>query len=201
MALIKPCPAPPFLAIIPEAAEAGVVAGDASATAGEVGTAAAEGGVAAGEATAPTVADAMSADGGLLSDSIQNSSILEVLNARVGSDVTTDANAASEASSILQTIKNAGVAVTPDETNTKQYYDVSKADEGSVVVARLPLSCMAEVQAWNAHPLIGQLAVVQRNMTVANGSAVEMDGLPDYTVNAFKAKIAHGGTGFGSGKM
>ena len=70
-----------------------------------------------------------------------------------------------------------------------------------MVVAGLPPSCMAEVQAWNAHPLIGQLAVVQGNMTVVNGSAVEMDGLPDYIVNAFKAKIAHGGTGFGSVKM
>ena len=122
----------------------------------------------------------------------------------MGSDVTTDANAASEASSRLQTIKNAGVAVAPDEiasvptgrgftagdvpesavpsrrnvssrggatsanglgacitdgTNAKQHYDLSKADEGRVVVAGLPPSCMAEVQAWNAHPLIAQLAV------------------------------------------
>ncbi|KAK3167038.1 hypothetical protein OEA41_010163 [Lepraria neglecta] len=108
-------PTPLLLAIIPEAAEAGVVAGDAGATAGEAGTAAAEGGAAVGEAATPTVADAMSADGGLLSNSIQDSSILEVLNARVGSDVTTDTTAASEASSILQTMKNAGAAVTPDE--------------------------------------------------------------------------------------
>lgn len=130
----------------------------------------------------------MSADGGLLSNSIQDSSIHEVLKARVGSNVTTDATAASEASSMLQMIKNPGVAVTPDEiasipigpeftaagdegstgslagdvpekkvpsrrnissrrgaasanglgacitdgTNTKQHYDLSKADEGRV---------------------------------------------------------------------
>ena len=49
----------------------------------------------------------------------------------------------------------------------------------SIIVNNLPKSCIAEVQAYNAHPANGAMAAVHGTTTQINRTAVKLDGIPD----------------------
>ena len=184
LALIQPCPAPPLLAVVPEAAAAGAEAGAAGAEAGAVG---AEGGAAAAEGGAAGVGDGFAATGDAIHGS-DTGTLQDMFHSppRRREDSSSQNPQTSEAATTAL-----GTCIT-DAMRTKQNYDLSHVDQGHVVVTGLPPSCMSQIAAWNAHPQTTQLEQLQGKMTTVNGSAIELDGLPEYTINAFKAKSGTG---------
>ncbi|KAL8792578.1 MAG: hypothetical protein Q9195_004800 [Heterodermia aff. obscurata] len=53
--------------------------------------------------------------------------------------------------------------------------------ESTLILEGVPPSCMAEVNAWNAHPHAELLSKDYGTVKVLNSSAIEIDGLPRKT--------------------
>ena len=74
------------------------------------------------------------------------------------------------------------------------HLDLSQLSKGHVVVEGLPSSRIDQTTAWNSHPRIQQLENKYGKVTVVNGTAVILDGLPASTINIFEGIIAKTGS-------
>lgn len=54
--------------------------------------------------------------------------------------------------------------------------------ENTMILEGVPASCMAEVKAWNEHPHADLLSKDYGSVKVLNSTAIEIDGLPQKTV-------------------
>ena len=55
---------------------------------------------------------------------------------------------------------------------------MAPGDGTSIIVNNVPQSCLAEVQAYNAHPHNGAMAALHGTTTQINSTAVRLDGMP-----------------------
>lgn len=65
-----------------------------------------------------------------------------------------------------------------DAANSGSHPVVEAGPGTSVLIQNVPQSCMAQIDAYNAHPDITQLNMIHGTTTKVNGTTVTLDGMP-----------------------